>query len=653
MKINIFATNLNYCFRNAALQLFGAILPKMVGQKNSQNDFGVRRSFEETFLFMPELLNYLVHTFKKSHVDISSQKLTAHSNLVPLLVMLSNVQVCSTSTMEKSLLTKLLRLREYAKGLLNSELYFVRKLAGKAFISLHSANEIDVFKKINSDIVEHVVSGVRCENLLHGYLLLMKHAFSLYSELKAFQKHVIGNRLSFETEISDLAVSLPCQTLLYGLEIGNIGQSNGDTPWKTVMNHILLVLDKLSSCRHVSLGYDDWTYTLVNVTFMNCRSSPNFLLKYLQYCLQSSHPSILENMLDVLADSVVPEELVNPVFHVLCNCMHFYLRKRGHPNKVSVLNRLFTVLIRWQISVKSIGLELLIDNYEVLRSLNYFEYRAQNLRVICLLMYLCPSRPANLIDLNGVLEEIHKTLDAVRYNKDVRLNSAEAMVLLADDFHSPTADLELVWTILIDLLQDEESEIRMIGCECFEKLSGADVPCKNPDKSLSEMFSLDFMKSQLPMCKVIRILWERLSINNFNEVFNDDITSPFDQGIGNTYKEDVKIISLAGQTLLRIIADEDGVANFSANLVYYEKCLEDMLDICSRIVKNKFLISVPSYVIALKCYNLFSILFQLPQWPEKGLPCDIGDTQNKREEDTRECYISLRVSFNFKELELS
>lgn len=644
-----------FCFRNASLQLFGAILPKMVGQKNFQNDFAVRRSFEEVFLSMPKLLNYVVYTFEKSDIAIPSEKLTTHSNLVPLLVMLSNMQVSSVRMMEEHLFSKLLVLRVYTKALLNSELHFVRELAGKAFISLHSANEINVFRDINNDVVKHLMLGNLNQNFLHGNLLLLKHAFSLYSELPTFQKYIAGNRLSLAVGLFDLKISLPCQTLLYDLKIGHSNHLDWNVVWKEIMEYISSVLDNLSSYKHVLLGYDEWTYTLVHITFISCQNSLQTLSNLVKYCLQTSHVSILESILKVLTNSGIPEKILEYVFTELCDCMRVYLRSNNSANKVLVLNRLFIALINLSKPTKPtvvIEPDILKHDCILLEKLNHHEYHAMNLQVLCLLIFLNQDRLVTLRSIS-VLEEIRRTSDVVRINKDMRLNSAKAMLLLVDCSHLLTVNSEIVWTILTDFLQDEESEIRLIGCECFRKLSKLTTPCNNPDETLCRMFSLQFMKLQFPMKTVIQLLWERLIVTNFEDVhIKNEITNPFDQGIGNTYKEEVKIVSLVGNNLLRIITDENGLTFYSSYIIYYQKHIDDMLNTCKKILKNKFLISALSYTVAMKCYYLFSLLCNIIE-RRKFLSCEHNEVVRqllKRKTEILECNSSLRLNFYFSEV---
>lgn len=601
---------------------------------------------------MPKLLNYVVYTFEKSNIAIPSKKLTAHSNLVPLLVMLSNMQVSSVSMMEEHLFSKLLVLRVYTKALLKSELHFVRELAGKAFTSLHSANEINVFSDINNDVVKHIMLGNLDQNFLHGNLLLLKHAFSLYSELSTFQKYIAGNRLSLAVGLFDLKISLPCQTFLYDLKIGHLNHLDWNVAWKVIMEYISSVLDNLSSYKHVLLGYDEWTYTLVNITFINCQNSLETLSKLVKYCLQTSHVSILESILKVLTDSVVPEKILEYVFTELCDCMRVYLRSNNCPNKVSVLNRLFIVLINLSTPAVVIEPETLKHDCILLIKLNHHEYQALNLQVLCLLIFLNQDRLVTLRSIS-VFEEIRRTSDVVRFNKDMRLNSAKAMLLLVNCSHLLNVNSKIVWTILTDFLQDEESEIRLIGCECFRKLSKRTLPCNNPDETLCRMFSLKFMKLQFPMETVIQLLWERLIVTNFEDVhIKNEITNPFDQGIGNTYKEEVKIVSLAGNNLLQIIIDENSLVFYSSYIMYYQKHIEDMLNTCKKILKNKFLISALSYTVAMKCYYLFSLLCNIIE-RRKFLSCEYNEVVwqlLKRKTEILECNLSLRLNFYFSEV---
>lgn len=606
-----------YIFRNASLQLFGAIVPKLVGQKNSQNDFGIRRSFEEVFLCMPVLMDYIVFTFKQCVTDISQQKLTCHSNLVPLLIILLNVQVGNVNIIEISLRSKLLCLRQYVEMLLKSESYFIRELASKTFISLHSESEISVFETIRNKIISYLLSQsdigiIVNENHLHGYLMVLKHAYKQFSQQWHFQKLVIDKCSSLVYNVKLSKLSLISATLLYYLGIVNLLHID----WKTILNHITCTLDNLKQKKHILLGCDEWTRVLIKIAFNNCIDDASFL-ELFTFCLNNQHCYVVENYLKIFSSSRCNKfinENINIIFDSLCESIKKYLLNTDETRYAEIVKCLFFSLIRLP---KEINIErkyfFFNDIFDLLINLNYYEYEALNLRILCLLY----STKTSVYRLNVLLKKIHETTDGTIYHADIRLNSAQSMLLLSNNLcNVEDVDMKCIWLTMIDIIQDKNIKIRLIGCEIYYSLLKKSAAYSFPELVLEEMLNSKIMLTFLTADIVIDILWDTLIVPGFDILDRtDEITNPFDLGIVNMYKEDVKIIPAVGNSIINIIRTTSATNYYhiikSKIEPYYYKYINEILKVSLEVLQNTLLISDSSYVAAIRCYYLLSIFIKL------------------------------------------
>ncbi len=593
------------------MQLFGAIVPKMIGQKNSQNDFGVRRSFEEVFLSMPSLLSYIVSAFDQSNLEGTSHELNSHSDLVPFLIMLSNVQLGSVNVIQPSLLSNLVHLRHYTKLLLASEVYFVRELASKAFVSLHSAEEILVYEKMIQNVISYLLHGgsdsITSENHLHGYLLVLKRAFELYSNLRKFE--------SAKPDTAAPTVSLVCAALLYKLEICDWRSGS----WTKIFSHIEDTLEELQFQKYRMIGYDDWTYTLIKIALKICEETS--FEELFALCVDSPHDCVFQNFLKALpARKELVEKKADFVLQSLCAALQKYSTQAD--------SKILRCILQALVSFPSQNCVNQIDpeKFEFLINLDYFTYQGTNLRALCSLV-----RSTSTDLLSVLLKEIRRTSDIAWFNKDIRVNSAESMLLLSNN--PPVAGLKQAWLAILDIVQDEELEIRLIGCKCYQNITKMTEFSYSPETVVEEMLNEDTMRRFLPMDQIFEILLENLGTDRFEIPVHDEITNPFDLGIVNFYKEDVRTISICGRALVRLsYSSELRGSSVLQNLSkYYSSYIKAILKVSSELLENNILISATSYILTLRCYFLLSILIALVEvgvFKTENTVCSKNDNLN-------------------------
>ncbi|XP_063364912.1 uncharacterized protein LOC134653475 [Cydia amplana] len=167
-------TSPHWQIRNAALQLYGALVPKLIGQKKASgtgDETIATVACDEIRTHSPKLWMYINHQLGNIS---TSDKVLSHSNLVPILNMLANSAMrynfTSDITEETSTNSNLL---QSLICLLDSPIYTVRRLTAKSIFNIFS------FDVIYEALLKH---GLVSENFLHGVLILLAHCYKHYND---------------------------------------------------------------------------------------------------------------------------------------------------------------------------------------------------------------------------------------------------------------------------------------------------------------------------------------------------------------------------------------------------------------------------------------------------------------------------------------
>lgn len=234
------------CCRNASLQLYGAVVPRLVGQCSGRGsgtlDFGNGYSVNHFVTHFPKL-KFLIRTQLRKVSEIrgtSNAALRSYSNIVHVLILLSKL---STNGDVFDYPTK--EFREEMKYLLctflGNPMMHVRQLVAKAYAALTPFNFISLEMK---EAKRNALS-IYDVNTLHGYLLIHNNfreklidtytvyspeilkdisAFNL-SDLKVKDKNIHLNEYKYTDFIEKFFIKQPCYIpgilFLQQLEISN------------------------------------------------------------------------------------------------------------------------------------------------------------------------------------------------------------------------------------------------------------------------------------------------------------------------------------------------------------------------------------------------------------------------------------------------
>ncbi|KAK1119145.1 hypothetical protein K0M31_013642 [Melipona bicolor] len=162
-----------WTIRNASLQLFGSIVPRLTGQNYGDTlDFGNGYSINHFVTHYPALADHVMkelHKFSFTFTKFSTA-LYLHSNIVHILILLSKFSCSACNLIDYSSQEYLSKVKRLLYVLFENPILHVRFLAAKAYAALTDFLQIEFeLEKLRYDI-----SSCHNVNLIHGYLLTIK-----------------------------------------------------------------------------------------------------------------------------------------------------------------------------------------------------------------------------------------------------------------------------------------------------------------------------------------------------------------------------------------------------------------------------------------------------------------------------------------------
>ncbi|KAJ0176128.1 hypothetical protein K1T71_008302 [Dendrolimus kikuchii] len=165
--------NPHWQIRNAALQLYGALIPKLVGQNKpsgTEDETIATVACDELRTHSPELWAYILKILQISRAQ--TDLLLTHSNFVPILNMLANSAKRYNFSYDMDSMNWEKQLLQNLVTLLGSPIFTVRRLTAKCIFNIYTFD--DIFDTIFS--LEYM-----SENLLNGALMLVEICHRYYS----------------------------------------------------------------------------------------------------------------------------------------------------------------------------------------------------------------------------------------------------------------------------------------------------------------------------------------------------------------------------------------------------------------------------------------------------------------------------------------
>lgn len=160
-----------FILRNASLQLFGAIVPRIAGQQNGGQtlDYGNGYSTDHFISHYPALADHICSELAAAASSDSTLKI--HSAIVPSLVLLSRMSTGGSDFIDYSSKLYVHEVKQNLKLLFDSPIGNVRILAAKAYAALVP------FPQISAEgiALQEALKRAARSNHVHGYLCAIKY----------------------------------------------------------------------------------------------------------------------------------------------------------------------------------------------------------------------------------------------------------------------------------------------------------------------------------------------------------------------------------------------------------------------------------------------------------------------------------------------
>lgn len=197
-----------YFLRNASLQLYGAVVPRLVGQCSGRNgkvpDFGDGYSINHFVTHYPKLANLMwsqLRAVSKLCEGTSSVSLRSYANVMPTLILLSKMWIGDCHFVDYPSTNFASMIRCTLRNFLMNPMMHIRQLAAKAYAALTPSmtvgSTIDSFRRECDFIVNNNMSQGLL--LTIGYLIekLTDDANGL-NTLSSIIKHDTSNACTFD-----------------------------------------------------------------------------------------------------------------------------------------------------------------------------------------------------------------------------------------------------------------------------------------------------------------------------------------------------------------------------------------------------------------------------------------------------------------------
>ncbi|XP_060804249.1 uncharacterized protein LOC106135725 [Amyelois transitella] len=490
-------TSPRWQIRNAALQLYGALIPKLIGQKKAsgKDDETVATvACDEFRTHSPALWTHITQSLEASSNTLEVQ---SHSNLVPILNILGNIarrynfssNIETHKHSDENLLKCLILL-------LHSPLYIIRRLTVKCIFNLFSFEDM-------YDVI--ITQDINSENFLHGILVLLTVYKKQDNDFQLFYQNENFGKLKVKLEriMNSGEHSYLCRQLFE-----DIIEHNYEV--KDICNTIM----EIKSNSH-SPGVHLWSERRIE--------------KYVRGIPWTKVPEILEILLKnkvdygsvilskFKSDKIIPKDVL-----------------------LKISDQLLVYSIKWNSAViweilYEISLIEKIENVDVNIILTYIKENVSYKLRFAIPFAVRVSR--DIVTLNVLSDIVLNLSDPEKMDTDMRYISALANNEIAFHFEILPDDTKInAITSAVVLSQDEDESIRSLNVKFYTNIKSGHAI--NPYIYLHKITGITFLISvfENPQ-KSIKKLCEKLkSIYEIKPIDSDEY-NPFANDSKNIYCE--------------------------------------------------------------------------------------------------------------------
>lgn len=535
---------------------------RLVGQNRLNNNSWLSHLPLEPLLYhFPRLMQRLQLLWSET-----SCKLPSQAQLIPFMSLLKSVKLQSWTLLppEYQEFLKSLRCDLWSIGLA-LEIYTVRNMAAQAYASTVQINGISsTLKKIGNEIVNYDrgihFSEFKGSNHLHGLMSLYKYLKEVYflEFNQEFQVFNIAHE-NLPPLCKSIYISMNCKVFSPFPSTSTIDHIN--VKHLMIKNHITQSSDLL----HL-LEYYMSTDKHTAISFLKCLKNYN------------------KNNKKVLIDKFIRflvEINDNDIFKEIMMNIDVLLNKRfGDDIKTEVEDSCFSTILN--------------------KCTSYLE--KDFIAMLPVLSWLCPSS-ARLTLLSFVC----KYIDCNLYDSSDRYNSSKSLYYFTD-----LKDDIRVWNTVVELLQDEDTNVRVEVTRFVNRICYNCSSILNPYLCLRKMFEIETVCLIINAKFTFTCFWNLLFEVVKLRADLDETINPFFNEQSNVYQEQSNIMKLAFEGLKCLVYSNE-------NLDYYKKVVEKCLDTLRRecefkgtfIDENLMILDTYSSVYFLNLYYKREILILL------------------------------------------
>ncbi|XP_012521796.1 uncharacterized protein LOC105828129 [Monomorium pharaonis] len=163
-----------WIIRNASLQLYGAVMPRLVGQCTEKSDetfnFGDGYSVNHFVMHYPKLTSHVWKQLREvsEKCGTSNATLRCYAGVMPILTMLSKLSMSGCDLVDYPAKMFTVKVKCLLLVFLGNPMIHVRQLAAKAYVALTPLNAFDIYSEL--DIIRNKAISSKV-NMSHGYML--------------------------------------------------------------------------------------------------------------------------------------------------------------------------------------------------------------------------------------------------------------------------------------------------------------------------------------------------------------------------------------------------------------------------------------------------------------------------------------------------
>ncbi|XP_037301935.1 uncharacterized protein LOC115442643 [Manduca sexta] len=493
-------TSPHWQIRNAALQLYGALVPRQIGQKKASGideETIATVAYDELRTHSPKLWSIIINQLKNEN---NCDKLQSHSNLVSILNLLANsakrynfsFNMLEGTSADEELL-------EYFVLLLGSPIFTVRRLTAKCIFNIYTFETIYKIL-INLENLS--------ENSLHGHLTLMRQCHKYYTG-SMYKPQFSKLQARYSTVFTTKNHSYMCKELFDDMFLDNV-----------TLNDVTQALE-VAHRNLYKAGIDTWVNTIIQ--------------KYLLFCSWTEVPQMLQVLMDTA------------YFEKGCEYIIMKLKSFNKVSECTLTEITNTILLYkykygrnfiWKI-LYLISLEIQITHIDIAEHLKGTNEDSLPYNMRYLLPLAARVVAIRDIDLQLKLAKIiHNLTNPQKVDVDMRHIAALANNEMASIFDNLCDNSKvLLIKSAVNLLQDEDEDVRYSSVIFYKTINKLEMPL-NPYICLQRILDPDFLKDNfMDAQNGINILCNDLSVSLQTSQCGIDEYNPFANDSKNIYLE--------------------------------------------------------------------------------------------------------------------